>query len=87
MPAQKMELPTRIRKRFGFSGNNYLFSGTILSSVSEQAKRKLGVSKMKKTATERLIEADDHSYPVRFKSSREKNEIFVTPEAAAAYLR
>jgi excisionase family DNA binding protein len=42
---------------------------------------------MKKTATERLIEADDHSYPVRFKSYEEKDEIFLTPKEAAAYLR
>jgi len=41
---------------------------------------------MKKTATERLIEADDHSYPVRFKSTDEKDEIFLTPKEAAAYL-
>jgi excisionase family DNA binding protein len=42
---------------------------------------------MKKTATERLIEADDDSYPVHFKSPGEKDEIFLTPKEAAAYLR
>lgn len=42
---------------------------------------------MEKTATEPLIEADDHSYPVRFKSSGENDETFLTPKEAAAYLR
>jgi hypothetical protein len=42
---------------------------------------------MKKTATQPLIEADDYSYPVRFKSSDENGEIFLTPKEAAAYLR
>jgi excisionase family DNA binding protein len=41
---------------------------------------------MKKTATERLIEADDLSYPV-LKSPEEKDETFLTPKEAAAYLR
>jgi excisionase family DNA binding protein len=59
----------------------------MILSPSEHAKPKLGVSKMKKTATERLIGADDHSYPVPFKSPEEKDERLLTTPEAASYLR